>query len=105
MDPRLRDRFAALHRPGDPVLLYNIWDFGSAQAVAKGGALASMPHFPHTEEICTAIRGEIEVQAGDERATIEPYKSIHYSADVPHTIRNKGGQEAVCYLAVRYQRD
>lgn len=32
--------FAALHRPGDPVILYNIWDPGSARAVAEGGARA-----------------------------------------------------------------
>src|SRR5688500_2878225 len=40
MNQDLRDRFAALHKPGDPVLLYNIWDVGSAKAVAAGGALA-----------------------------------------------------------------
>lgn len=33
-------RFAALHRPGDPVILYNAWDAGSAQAVAEAGAKA-----------------------------------------------------------------
>lgn len=32
--------FAALHRPGDPVILYNVWDPGSAKAVAEGGAKA-----------------------------------------------------------------
>jgi 2-methylisocitrate lyase-like PEP mutase family enzyme len=32
--------FAALHEPGDPVLLYNIWDVGSALAVVKAGAKA-----------------------------------------------------------------
>lgn len=32
--------FAALHVPGDPVLLYNIWDAGSAIAVAAAGAKA-----------------------------------------------------------------
>jgi len=36
----LRKRFAELHQPGDPVLLYNIWDVGSAKAVAAGGAKA-----------------------------------------------------------------
>ena len=33
-------RFAALHRPGDPVILYNAWDAGSAKAVAEAGAKA-----------------------------------------------------------------
>ena len=40
MNQEFRDRFAALHVPGDPVLLYNIWDVASAQAVAAGGAKA-----------------------------------------------------------------
>ena len=34
------DTFAALHVPGDPVVLYNIWDVGSARAVAAAGAKA-----------------------------------------------------------------
>jgi 2-methylisocitrate lyase-like PEP mutase family enzyme len=33
-------RFAALHRPGEPVILYNAWDAGSAKAVAEAGAKA-----------------------------------------------------------------
>jgi 2-methylisocitrate lyase-like PEP mutase family enzyme len=32
--------FAALHRPGDPVILYNAWDAGSARAIAEAGAKA-----------------------------------------------------------------
>lgn len=32
--------FAALHVPGDPLVLYNIWDPGSALAVAEAGAKA-----------------------------------------------------------------
>jgi 2-methylisocitrate lyase-like PEP mutase family enzyme len=34
------DPFAALHVPGDPVILYNIWDVGSARAIAEAGAKA-----------------------------------------------------------------
>jgi len=32
--------FAALHQAGSPLVLYNIWDAGSAQAVARAGANA-----------------------------------------------------------------
>src|SRR3954466_14079360 len=32
--------FASLHRPGDPVVLYNAWDAGSARMVAEAGAKA-----------------------------------------------------------------
>ncbi len=32
--------FKALHVPGDPLMLFNIWDAGSARAVAGAGARA-----------------------------------------------------------------
>ena len=32
--------FAALHRPGDPLVLFNAWDAGSAQVIARAGAKA-----------------------------------------------------------------
>lgn len=32
--------FAALHVPGDPLILFNVWDAGSANAVAEAGAKA-----------------------------------------------------------------
>jgi 2-methylisocitrate lyase-like PEP mutase family enzyme len=40
------ETFAALHVPGDPVILYNIWDVGSAHAVVAAGtkALATGSH-------------------------------------------------------------
>ena len=38
--PSKFEAFAALHVPGDPVVLYNIWDPGSARAVADAGAKA-----------------------------------------------------------------
>ena len=34
------EQFAALHVPGDPLILYNVWDVGSAHAVAAAGAKA-----------------------------------------------------------------
>ncbi|WP_423601673.1 isocitrate lyase/phosphoenolpyruvate mutase family protein [Sphingomonas sp. MS122] len=34
------DRFAALHVPREPLVLFNIWDAGSARAVAAAGARA-----------------------------------------------------------------
>lgn len=32
--------FARLHTPGKPLILYNIWDTGSARALAGAGAQA-----------------------------------------------------------------
>lgn len=34
------ERFAALHVPGTPLILYNVWDPGSAAVVAEAGAKA-----------------------------------------------------------------
>ena len=34
------ETFASLHVPGNPVVLYNIWDVGSALAVVRAGAKA-----------------------------------------------------------------
>jgi len=34
------ETFAALHVPGDPLVLFNAWDAGSAEAVARSGAKA-----------------------------------------------------------------
>ncbi len=34
------DSFRSLHVPGNPIVLYNIWDAGSAKAVASSGAKA-----------------------------------------------------------------
>jgi 2-methylisocitrate lyase-like PEP mutase family enzyme len=40
MSDDLFERFAALHVSGDPLILFNAWDVGSAEAVAKSGAKA-----------------------------------------------------------------
>jgi 2-methylisocitrate lyase-like PEP mutase family enzyme len=34
------DQFRALHVPGDPLILFNVWDAGTAAAAAKAGAKA-----------------------------------------------------------------
>lgn len=33
-------QFAELHQPGKPLVLYNIWDAGSAQVAVRAGAKA-----------------------------------------------------------------
>ena len=38
--PSLFQSFSDLHVPGNPFVLFNVWDVGSAQAVAKAGAKA-----------------------------------------------------------------
>ena len=38
--PARYDHFASLHVPGNPVVLFNVWDVGSALAVQRAGAKA-----------------------------------------------------------------
>ncbi|HVQ08795.1 MAG TPA: isocitrate lyase/phosphoenolpyruvate mutase family protein [Allosphingosinicella sp.] len=38
--PSKFETFAALHVPGDPLILYNAWDAGSAKMIAEAGAKA-----------------------------------------------------------------
>jgi len=65
-----------------------------------GGKLDSQPHHPHTRELLTVVQGRLEVQAGVHRSELGPGDTAHYSADVPHSIRNLGEQEATAYLVV-----
>ena len=69
---------------------------------SPGGQLDSQPHHPHTRELLTVVQGNIEVQAGGRRASLNPGDTAHYSADVPHLIQNIGADEATAYLVVTY---
>lgn len=79
--------FAALHVKGNPVILYNIWDAGSAKAVADAGAKA----------IATGSWGVAEAQgyADGEALPIEIAliiaASIVDNVSVPVTIDFEGG--------------
>jgi len=82
-----RDRFAALHVPGDPVLLYNMWDVGSAVAVAKAGApaLATGSH-----GLAQAL-GYADGEAIPLKLFLETVRRIVAAVDVPVTADFEGG--------------
>ena len=82
--------FKALHVAGDPLVLFNIWDAGSAKAVAKAGAKA----------IATGSFGVAEAQGfadGEgfplERA-LDVVASVIRSVDVPVTFDMESGYGA-----------
>jgi len=87
MNHDLRVRFASMHVPGDPVLLYNIWDIGSAVAVAKAGAPA----------IATGSHGLAEAlgfRDGEDiplNLLFETVRRIVAAVDVPVTVDFEGG--------------
>ena len=79
--------FRALHVPGDPLVLFNIWDAGSARAVARAGAKA----------IATGSFGVAEAQGfadGEgfplERA-LDVVGSVIRSVDLPVTFDLESG--------------
>jgi len=81
------DAFAALHRKGDPILLYNIWDAGSAKAVAAGGApaLATGSH---------SLAGALGFGDGEEiplHDFFEAVRKIVGAVEVPVSVDFEGG--------------
>jgi len=79
--------FAALHKKGDPIVLYNIWDAGTAQTVVKSGAAAiatgsasvAMAHgYPDGEKIPTDLLFTVA-------------ERISASVDVPLSVDFEGG--------------
>jgi len=87
MNHDLRVRFASMHVPGNPVLLYNMWDVGSAVAVAKGGAKA----------LATGSHGLAEAQGYPDGEGIplhfllDSCRRIVAAVDIPVTVDFEGG--------------
>jgi 2-methylisocitrate lyase-like PEP mutase family enzyme len=79
--------FAALHVRGDPLILFNIWDAGSAQAVARAGAKAIASGSASVAGAYGADDGEdVPVEVALANAA-----RIVASVDLPVTIDFEGG--------------
>ena len=79
--------FAALHVPGDPLILFNIWDAGSAQAVAKAAAKAIASG-------SASVAGAYGAQDGEDvpmELALANAARIVASVDLPVTIDFEGG--------------
>ena len=79
--------FAALHVPGDPLILFNVWDAGSAQAVAKAGAKAIASG-------SASVAGAHGVEDGEDvpmEVALANAARIVASVDLPVTIDFEGG--------------
>lgn len=60
-------------------------------------------HAPGTRENLVIAKGVVEIIAGSERpVTLNEGDAILFEADVPHSYRNLGSEEAIIYLVVRY---
>lgn len=79
--------FAALHVPGDPLILFNVWDAGSAQAVAKAGAKAIASG-------SASVAGAYGAEDGQDvpmEVALANAARIVASVDLPVTIDFEGG--------------
>ena len=68
--------FAAMHRPGNPIVLFNIWDVGSARAVARAGARAIATN-------CWALANAHGVK---DAADVPFYASLHNLKRILHAV-------------------
>jgi 2-methylisocitrate lyase-like PEP mutase family enzyme len=80
-------RFAELHRPGDPLILFNIWDPGSARAVASAGAKA-LATGSHPVSAAFGYEDGERIPLG---LVLDNLKRIVASADLPVTLDFEGG--------------
>jgi 2-methylisocitrate lyase-like PEP mutase family enzyme len=81
------ERFAALHRPGEPVVLFNAWDPGSASLVAEAGAAA----IATGSWSVAAAHGYHDAEALPLDLALANAERVVRSVDLPVTIDFEGG--------------
>ena len=79
--------FSGLHKPGNPIVLFNIWDAGSAQAVVEAGARA----IATGSWSVAAAHGYADGEAIPLDFVIENIRRIVDAVDVPVTLDFEGG--------------
>jgi 2-methylisocitrate lyase-like PEP mutase family enzyme len=81
------ERFRALHVPGRPLVLFNIWDAGSARAVAAGGAKA----IATSSWSVADANGFSDGERISRRMAIDALRRIVGATDLPVTIDLESG--------------
>jgi 2-methylisocitrate lyase-like PEP mutase family enzyme len=81
------ETFAALHEKGNPLILYNIWDAGSARAVAEAGVTA----IATGSWSVAAAQGFADGQALPLEDALRTARQIVDAVDLPVTIDFEGG--------------
>jgi 2-methylisocitrate lyase-like PEP mutase family enzyme len=82
-----RTAFAELHKPGEPLLLYNVWDVGSAKAVAAAGA----PALATGSHSLAGCQGFADGETIPFNLFLDCTRRIVQSVDVPVTADFEGG--------------
>ncbi|WP_299322976.1 isocitrate lyase/phosphoenolpyruvate mutase family protein [Parasphingopyxis sp.] len=79
--------FHALHVPGDPVILFNIWDAGSALAVAEAGAKA----LATGSASVAGARGYADAESLPMQQALTNAERIVEAVNLPLTVDFEGG--------------
>jgi 2-methylisocitrate lyase-like PEP mutase family enzyme len=79
--------FGALHRKGSPVIIYNIWDAGTARAVADAGAAA----LGTGSWSVAASQGYADGEELPFEALLATVKTITAAVDLPLSVDFEGG--------------
>ncbi|MCW1409680.1 isocitrate lyase/phosphoenolpyruvate mutase family protein [Rhizobium sp. 1AS11] len=82
--------FGTLHSKGNPVILYNIWDAGTAKAVADGGAKA----LATGSWSVAAAHGYADGEKLPMSVLVETAKSITAAVDLPLSVDFEGAYSA-----------
>ncbi|MEL6536105.1 MAG: isocitrate lyase/phosphoenolpyruvate mutase family protein [Bacteroidota bacterium] len=85
--PSKFEAFAQLHQPGAPLLLHNIWDAGSAQAVATAGA----PAIATGSSPLAAAQGYPDGEVIPLRRLLETVRQIVEAVQVPVSVDFESG--------------
>jgi transcriptional regulator with XRE-family HTH domain len=70
-----------------------------------GGLELAHPHPPGTLENLVVTVGALDVTVGEGVHRLRAGDAILFTADVPHSYRNPGAQDAVIYLVMTYAED
>ena len=80
-------QFASLHKPGEPIILYNAWDAGSAKAIAEAGAKA----IATGSASVAAAHGFHDAEALPLDLALANAERVVTAVDLPVTIDFEGG--------------
>ena len=70
--------------------------------IAPGTQEVAEAHAINTIENLVIIKGEVEITVGDEIHILKERDSIFFQADVPHSYKNTGSENAIIYMVMIY---
>ena len=70
--------------------------------IEPSGVLSAEPHLTGSEEYITVFSGQVEITVADERFELATGDSIRFCANVPHSYRNIGTEQATLSMLIYY---